>query len=62
MARYLHKNRFIVVEETAELLTATIVFPQAAVSAAGHGSQVILAERHFMASGTDIDALRRAGI
>jgi hypothetical protein len=40
MAWYLHKNRFIIgVEETAELLTGKIVFPQAAVSTAGRGSQ-----------------------
>ena len=61
MARYLHKNRFVVVEETAELLAATMVFPQP-VRAAGRGSQEILTERRFMASEADIDARRRAGV
>jgi hypothetical protein len=61
MVRYLHKNRFVVVEETAELLAATIVLSQP-VSAAGRGSQEIPAERGFMASEADIDARRRARI
>jgi hypothetical protein len=61
MVRYLHKNRFVVVEETAELLAATIVLSQP-VSAAGRGSQEILTERGFMASEADIDARRRAGV
>jgi len=61
MARYLHKNRFVVVEETAELLATSIVFPQP-VSAAGRGSQEILTERRFMASEGDIDARARARV
>jgi hypothetical protein len=44
-----YKNRFVGVEETAELLAATVVFPQPD-SAAGRGSQEILSERRFMAS------------
>jgi len=44
-----YKNRFVGVEETAEFLAATVVFPQPD-SAAGRGSQEILAERRFMAS------------
>ena len=61
MVRYLNKNLVVVVEETAELLAATIVFPQP-VSAADRGSQEILAERRFMASETDLDARGRAGV
>ena len=56
-----YKNCFVVVEETAELLATTVAFPQP-VSAAGRGSQVILAECHFMASEADIDARRRAHV
>jgi len=56
-----YKNCFVVVEETAELLAATVAFPQP-VNAAGRGSQEILAECHFMASEADIDARRRARV
>jgi hypothetical protein len=40
----------------------TIVFPQPAVTAAGPGSQVILAERRFMVSEEDIDVRRCVGV
>jgi hypothetical protein len=52
---------FVVVEETAELLAATIVYPQP-VSAAGRGSREIPAERGFIASAAAIDALRRTRV
>jgi hypothetical protein len=56
-----YKNRFVVVEETAELLATSIVFPQP-VGVAGRGSQEIPAERRSMASEADIDARRRARV
>jgi CRP-like cAMP-binding protein len=61
MAQHPQQNRFVVVQETAELLAATTVFPQS-IRAVDRGSREILAERRFMASESDIDARRCAHV